>query len=424
VAMTRGASHDLTFRTATRADLDRVLEIHLPSFPDERTIEERTRNFTANRFGGIEELVVAERAGEIVAQAYLFPLEAWFGGRAVRVGAIASLGVAPEVRGQGVGTALLHHLHVASDVRGDALTMLYAFRQRFYARLGYGTTSSRRRLVIDPSSMPASWRGLARAHVRRARGEDKDAMRSAYARSAARTSGCLTRSDKLWNRLLARERRQFFVADRPGTDGAGRVAGYVAFELVQNEEHAATKLVVDEIAADDDATRLALLGALSALRDQVVAIELEVGDDDPLERALLDSDGRRHGTHTVEHDLGTIVGGPMVRIEDLPRAIEARGYAADGSLDLVVHAGEGDTNGAGEEIAVSVRVAGGRAQVSAARGAAAALRTTRAGLASILYGALRPSDAVRLGLADADARTVGRADAVFAMSPVAPMDAF
>lgn len=418
------ASHDLRFRAATKSDLDRVLEIHLSSFPDERTIEERTRNLTVNPFGGIDDLVVAERSGEIVAQAYLFPLEAWFGGRAVRMGAIASLGVAPEVRGRGVGTALLHHLHVASDVRGDALTMLYAFRQRFYARLGYGTTSSRRRLVIDPSSMPPSWRALARSRVRRARGEDQEGMRSAYARSAARASGWLTRSDVLWDRRLARERRQFFVADRPASDGGLRVAGYVAFELVQREEHAATRLVVDELAADDDVTRLALLGSLAALRDQAVAIELEVDDDDPLEHALVDSDGRRSGTRSVEHDLGTIVGGPMVRIEDVPRAIEARGYAADGVLDLVVHAGEGETNGAGEEIAVSVRVASGRAGVSAARGVASALRTTRAGLASLLYGALRPSDAVRLGLADADARTLARADAVFAMAPVAPIDAF
>ena len=180
------AAPDLRFRTATPADLDRVLEIHLPSFPDERTIEERTRNFTANRFGGLEDLVVAELAGEIVAQAYLFPLEGWFGGRAVRIGAIASLGVAPEVRGRGIATALAHHLHVASDVRGDALTMLYAFRQGFYARLGYGTTSSRRRLVVDPASIPPSWRALARTRVRRARGQDKDEMRGAYVRGAAR----------------------------------------------------------------------------------------------------------------------------------------------------------------------------------------------------------------------------------------------
>ena len=416
------AAPDLRFRTATPGDLDRVLEIHLPSFPDERTIEQRTRNFTSNRFGGLESLVVAERAGEIVAQAYLFPLEGWFGGRAVRFGAIASLGVAPEVRGRGIATALLHHLHVASDVRGDALTMLYAFRQGFYARLGYGTTSSRRRLVVDPASIPASWRAFARARVRRARGRDKDEMRGAYVRGAARSSGWLTRGDALWERFLARERRQFFVAGRAESGGASGVAGYVAFELVQHEEHAATKMVVDELVADDDSTRLALLGALAALGDQVVAIEMEVADDDPLERALVDSDGRRHGTHFVEHDLGTIVGGPMVRIEDIPRAIEARGYVADGALDLVVQAG--DLAGEGDEIAMSVHVRDGHAEVSAARGAAAAFRTTRATLASVLYGALRPSDAVRLGLADADPRTLARADDVFAMAAVAPLDAF
>ena len=422
--MTTMTTQDLRFRPATADDLDRVVEIHLAAFPDERTGEERRRNFTANPFGALEDLVLAECGDEIVGQAFLFPLEAWFGGRAVRIGAIASLAIAPEARGQGVATALLQHLHVASDVRGDALTMLFAFRQRFYARLGYGSSTSRRRLSIDPASVPASWRALARARVRRARGDDKEAIRAAHARAAAKASGWLTRSDAYWDRHLAREQRQFLVADRPAQEGGGTVAGYVAFELRQHEAHAATSLTVDEIAADDDVTRLALLGSLAAMRDQVSSILLEVDGSDPLELALVDSDGRRHGTHAVEHDLGTVVGGPMVRIEDVPRAIEARGYAADGAFDVVVHAGEGETNGAGDEIAVSVRVDGGRAEVSAARGAAAALRTTRAALASMLYGGLRPSDAVRLGLADADARTLARADAILSMAPLASVDPF
>ena len=129
------------------------------------------------------------------------------------------------------------------------------------------------------------------------------------------------------------------------------------------------------------------------------------------------ADGRRFGTESVEHDLGTIVGGPMLRIEDVPRALEARGYPADGALDVVVH-------GSSEELAVSVRVRDGRAEVAAALGAAAALRTTRATLASVLYGGLRASDAARLGLLDADARTLARADAIFALPPIAPVDPF
>ena len=416
-------TEDLRFRPATSDDLDRILEVHLPAYPDERTAEERRRNFTASRFGSLDDLVVAERAGDIVGQAFLFPLEGWFGGRAVRIGAIASVAVAPEVRGQGVGSALLHHLHVASDVRGDALTMLYAFRQRFYARLGYGTSSSRRRLTIAPRSIPASWRALARARVRRARGEDKDALKAAYARSSAKATGWLTRSDAFWERHLARERRQFLVAERPAREGGG-LSGYVAFELRQDEAHAATSLFVDELAADDDVTRLALVGALAAMRDQVVELELEVEDGDPLELALVDSDGNRSGTARVEHELGVVVGGPLVRVEDVPRALEARGYAADGAFDVVVHAAEGEANGAGDELAVSVRVEGGRAQVSAARGAASALRATRAALASMLYGGLRPSAAARMGLADADERTLARTDAIFAMPSMLPVDPF
>jgi predicted acetyltransferase len=171
-------------------------------------------------------------------------------------------------------------------------------------------------------------------------------------------------------------------------------------------------------------TRLALIGSLAALRDQVAEIELEVDAADQLELALIDSDGRRFGTGLVEHDLGMLVGGPMVRIEDVPRAIEARGYSADGSFDIVVHAAEGEANGAGDEIAVSVAVEGGRAEVSSARGAKASLRTSRGVLASMLYGGLRASDAVRLGLADADARTLARADSILAMAPLAPVDPF
>jgi predicted acetyltransferase len=411
---------DLVFRTATADDLERIIEVNLAAFPDQRTGEERRRNFTASRFGNLEDLVLVERGDEIVAQAFLFPLEGWFGGRPVQMGGVASLAVAPEARGQGVATALLRHLHVASDVRGDALTMLYAFRQRFYGRFGYGTTSSRRRLAIDPASVPSSWRALARARVRRPRGDDKDAIRAVHARSAARASGWLTRSETLWDRHFARERRHFLVADSPESKA---ISGYVAFEVFQGQAHAASVISVDELAADDDVTRQTLLGALAAMRDQIVEIEIEIGADDPLELALLDSDGRHFGTSKVEHDLGAIVGGPMVRIEDVPRAIESRGYAADGAFDVVVHAGEGDSNGGGDELAVSVRVEDGRAEVSAARGTSR-LRTSRAALATILYGGLRPSDAVRLGLADADARTLARIDPIVAMVPLTPVDPF
>ena len=413
----------LRFRRATEPDLDRIVEIHVTAFPDDRGPEERRRNFTASLYGALEDLVVAEEGEEIVGQAFLTPMRSWFGGRLVTMGGIASVSIAPEARGQGVATALMNHLHVASDMRGDALTMLYAFREAFYARLGYGKTSMRKRLMFDPAVVPNAWRGLARERVRRVRGVDRDAIMQAYARAGAKKSGWLARDEGYWVRHLARERRQFLVADHLPTEGGG-LAGYVAFEIRQRKAHGKTSIVVDELAADDDVTRLALIGAMAALRDQVADVVLEVADDDPLALAFLDPDQRRYGTSDVEHSVGTVVGGPMVRIDDVTRAIEARGYHVDGGFDLVVVEGEGDGGSAIDELAVRVEVSGGRAEVSAARGAAGALRASRTTLASLLYGGLRVTDALRLGLAFADPKVLSRVDAILAIAPVSPIDPF
>ena len=289
----------MKFRKASVRDLDRLVEIHLAAYPDPRNVEARERNFTHNPFGGLEHLVVAEDAGRIVAHAFLFPFEAYFGGTPVKVGGIASVGVAPEVRGRGVASALMDHLHVLSDRRGDAVTMLYAFRQGFYGRLGYATTSSRKRLACE--------------RVRGVRAGDDETLRRLHARAAERSSGWIARPKRFWEMLLARERRITLVCDRPKRkkkdDGGPRAAGYVAFSLVQDELHAETLIEVEEIVAEDDESRRALFGALSAMRDQAAEIIVEIGESDPLERALVDVDGRRYGTDAVEHGLGEIVGG-------------------------------------------------------------------------------------------------------------------
>jgi predicted acetyltransferase len=391
------------FRPAREDDLDRLVEIHLAAYPDARGADARRRNFTANPFGSFDDLFVAEVDGEVVGHAFLFPMEGWFGGRRVKIGGIASVAVAPEARGRGIARALVRGLHEVSDVRGDAITMLYAFRQGFYASLGYAPVSSRKRLSFDPAAVPEPWRQLARTRVRRGRGDDRARIVHLHERAGERASGWTVRTEALWDRIFARERRQLLVCED----------GYVAFAFEQEEAHAPTIAVVEELAAATDDARRVLFGALGALRDQVSEVVIEVDANDPIEHALLDADRRRFGTDAVEHALGEIVAGPMVRIEDVHRAIEARGYAADGSFDVVV----------ADEIAMSVRVDGGRAEVGAARGTSA-LRAGRASLAAIFYGGLRPSDAARLGLVDADERTLARIDAIVAMPAVAPIDAF
>lgn len=412
----------MKFRRATPDDLERLVDIHLVAYPDARSVEARERNFTHNAFGGFDSLFVVEESRLVVGHAFLFPFKASFGGVAIKVGGIASVGVAPEARGRGVATALVEHLHEVADRRGDVVTMLYAFRQGFYARLGYATTSSRKRLAFDTRSVPASWRALGRQRVRGVGPGDDKALRFLHARAAERASGWLVRPKRYWEKLLARERRITLVCERRAGQqkGRGTLAGYVAFSMAQELVHGETVIEVDEIVAEDAETRRALWGALAAMRDQATEVVAELAEDDPLERALIDPDGRRFGSEGVEHALGTVVGGPMVRIEDVPRALEARGYRADGVFDILVRASRRDP---ADTIAVGVRVSGGRAEVGPARGANV-LRTSRRGAAAVLFGGLAVADAVALGLAEADPLTIARVDEIVRLPPLTPIDAF
>jgi predicted acetyltransferase len=403
----------MIFRSALEPDLDRLIDIHMAAFPDGRSVPERMRNFVENNLGTLDDLHVVEMSGSIVAHAFFFPLGFYFGGRRVSVGSVASVGVAPEARGLGVAHALIEHLHDRAHARGDAITLLYAFRQGFYSRLGYAPVTPTKLLSLSPASVPKEWHKRARASgldVRSANGDDRPVIEALYARACIRGTGLLERPVALWNTRFADERRQWFVASRDG-----KAVGYGAWTLVQREAHARTRAVVRELIAEDHEARRALLSVLGAMRDQVSEVDLEVDATDPLDRALVDIDGTRSGTEAVEHPLGIVVGGPMVRIVDAERAILARGYAHDGAIDL-------ELEGSAEPL--RLRVANGQARLDA-EGNAPRLRLDSHALAALLYGGLRTSEAIELGwVASESAHAVAAADTLLAMPAFFSLDPF
>ncbi len=408
----------LEIRVAREDDLDRLVEIHAAAFPDARSDAERRRNFEHNPFGPLASLHVAVRDDVVVAHAFLFSFTASFGGSPVPVGGIASVGVAPEARGSGVATALLHDLHAKAAARGDLATVLYAFRQGFYVRLGYAPVAPSRRLVFSPSSVPAAWRDQgADLTVRGARGEDRAAIEALHARMGARATGWLTRSSAVWEARLLNERRAYYVVQR-----SGRPVGYVAWRMVQDEAHAAVDLVVDDLVADDDEARCRLFGLVAQQRDHVRAVHLFVDLEDPIDHALLDADRFRHGDAAVEHPLGELVGGPLVRLVDPRRALEARGYAHDGELVVGVLA---SSDAPTPEATLRVEVANGRARVTPAPETPCDVTTDRATLGAVAYGGILPSRAARLRLfSEASAGALVRADALLALPPFFSIDPF
>jgi len=393
-----------SFRPAREDDLERLLDIHTGAFPDPRGRPARERNFQKNALGEFSDLYVLVEDDTVLAHAFLFPLEAWFGGARVRVGGIATVGVAPEARGRGLGSRLVERLHEHSQARGDALTVLYPFRQAFYARLGYATTSSYRRLRLHPASIP--WTPSMRA--RAAGGPDREALVACLEAVGARRTGTLARTTRAWESRLADERRTWLVVEGPGG-----VEGYVVWTLEQREPHAETALQVRELVARTVAAERELWALVGAQRDQVAVVHADVAADDPLEHALVDADRARFGDGDIEHTLGEVASGPMVRVLDVARALEARGWLSDGTLVLAV----GDQT-------LEVTAKGGRATVAASRGEAHVRLDART-LAAVAFGALPASRAARLGwLTARDARALALAEALLALPPYFSPDPF
>jgi predicted acetyltransferase len=366
-------------RPATEADLDRLVEIHMASYPDDRGAPARRLNFVQNAIGRLRDLHVLERDGRLLGHGFAFDLAAWFAGRSVPVLGIASVAVAPEARTTGVATELLAGLEDAARARGAVLCMLHAFRHGFYARRGYADVTPNVRLACDPRAIPKAWVDAAR-DAKLAASHDTKTIVAIYDDAAKRATGWLRRPKTLWTKRFASERRSWVVFARSRS-----ARGYVAFETTQREPHAETRLFVHELVARDDEARRVLWGFLGMQAGQVAEIDVEIAQGDPTPFAFTDIDGARHGTEDVEHGLGEVVAGPMIKLLDRKRALAARGVKPK-SLDGVT---------------IDDRT-----------------------LASVAFGGLSLQGAVALDLARGSERAIKRADAALRIPPFFTLDRF
>jgi predicted N-acetyltransferase YhbS len=294
----------LTFSSAQPQDLEEVLEVHACAYPDGRTYAERKQGLTEGLLGGLADLVLARKGTALVGFARLFELEVHAWQEVWKVGGIASVAVAPEHRGAGVANDLLTHLHERSRTRGHLGTLLYAFREAFYARAGYVQLAPFLSLDFAPSSLPAAEHG-----ARRVQAAELPMLTRLYRKCAEQGIGCLVRSEEQWRRRLLNERRHAFLL---GDEG------YVSFRYEQHEAHAQTTLAVESWGAASPSARQRLQGFLAAQRDQVARIVLPCPVNDPFPLCLVDADRHRYGTAALEHPYGTLAAGPMFR----PHAIE------------------------------------------------------------------------------------------------------
>ncbi|WP_399097367.1 GNAT family N-acetyltransferase [Streptomyces sp. BBFR2] len=263
------------------------------------------------------------------AAAYSFELTLPGGALAPAAG-VSAVGVLPSHRRRGVLSAMMRHQLAALRARGEFLAVLLASEAPIYGRFGYGPATYTTHLTVPrhraalaapragTDGVPAD-PGTVEVLRRDRCGGLLEEVHDRYRRAR---HGALSRPHRWW----ARRAGQPPLAPAPRHIAVHRGAGGTPDGYASYAVESGT-LTVDEIVTADDAVFTAL--ARFVLGHDLVseAVFRHVPPGHPLRWQLGDFRAAR-----VSEDTDWL----WVRLLDVPRALTARGWCADGELVLDV----------------------------------------------------------------------------------------
>ncbi|MFF5985063.1 GNAT family N-acetyltransferase [Streptomyces olindensis] len=247
---------------------------------------------------------------------------------------VTAVGVLPSHRRQGVLSAMMRHQLAELRAGGEVLSVLLASEAPIYGRFGYGPatytqrlTVQRHRAALAPSrarataDAPAPDQDNGSVEVLR-RSECGDILEEVYDRYRRAQPGALSRPHRWWALRAGQppiSPAPRYVAVHRDADGVPD--GYASYSID------ADTLTVDETIAADDAVFTAL--ARFALAHDLVSkvVFNQVPPQHPLSWQLADF---RAG------EVSGVMDWLWVRLLDVPRALTARGWFADGDIVLDV----------------------------------------------------------------------------------------
>lgn len=339
--------------------------------------------------GGREHLrIVRSRAGgrqRIEGGLLQIPMGQAFGGAFVPMVGIAGVAVRSDARRTGVGTTMMRRAIAEIGERG-AVSVLYASNAPVYRRAGWEAAGARFRGSLEPREITEDSRELQAIEVDAALEED---VRRFYARVAVGRNGHLDRGAYIWPRLHAV--RLGLQAHGLALVGERGIEGYLYYRQKRGEIFHSLE-VTDWIAATPRAHRQ-LWTALADLRTIVEGVTFYTAPNDPI--LLAHPDPRCRLEHLENW---------MLRIGDVPRALEARGWPAVSPTRLALRVHD-DVLGRNDGQFV-VHVENGRATVE--RGGPGSIEIDVRALASLFTGFVTPWTLRALGSLVADREDLGR----------------
>lgn len=261
-------------------------------------------------------------SGRILAKATDRHQEQWFGGRRVPTAGIAGVVVLPELRGSGMGRAVLTRLLADARDRGAVISTLFRTTPAVYRRLGWEEVG-RLTWTSLPTASLAQVQRPAGIVLRPADPNDVPAIRELYRAMAREGTGLMERSGPLFD-----ESSVDVLADVDGVSVAcgadGVLQGYAAWDRGAGYGASGRLTVHDLVGATPDAVT-GLLSMLGSWRDVAPILHVRVPEPDPAALLGAFTGARQESTQPW-----------MLRVVDAAAAVATRGWPehVSGSIDL------------------------------------------------------------------------------------------
>jgi predicted acetyltransferase len=372
-------------------DLDALFDLRDLAFgPSPASLEMRAR-FTRAAIGQSRVLGCYE-GGRLIAIGRFFDVRQWWHGGAVPMAGVASVYVAPERRGSGVGRRLMTALLELIAERGYALSVLYPATVPVYRSVGYEHAGAQHVITLRAEALRGLAAGRPPVPVRR--------LGTREAPEAVRTVSRLNQASGACGLVDWSEGDAAEAFNDPGLFGYLAADGYLEYGWSGDN----SELHVHQLVAGSEAT-LRTLGALVGSGSSVAeTVRACLAPNDPLLWLLRD--------RTAE-DVRRVPW--MLRLVDVPAAMERRGFPAGVNAEATLSVD--DPQLSGNAGTWRLTVGGGHGRMVRAGDSETALRLSAGGLAA-LYAGVPLSTLRRAGLVTGSGASLDASlDAAFAATP-------
>jgi len=301
-------SEELTYSTIASDEAPRLWEIISQSL-------HRSMQPGWNEHVGHRKFRAVRRKGNIIGGMGIIPMGQWFGGRVIPIGAVTSVGVAPEGRGLGAASVLMNGAVREMRESGMAISTLFPSSARVYRSFGYERAGIKLTYEAPVKEMHSKLNHLTMVRTTEA---DREEMYLLYNERARVGNGNLDRGNILWDLILKTEGREIFTylvkdADKP--------VGYVNFQQARSADHVRVR---DMVTLTAEASQR-LLRFFADHRTVIDTVSWNGPPNDPLVMMMDEQEGKQ----VYSRDW-------MVRLLDVRLSLEARGYPSDIETSLTL----------------------------------------------------------------------------------------